>query len=98
MISIFCGMFVLCKEWYAMLAAVLVAEPFTPGLKPGASLMGYSGSQGLGNYFNNLIIFLYDDSCSVWHCPASQETSTVSVKKNLLFEPSVLCELAEGNH
>jgi len=42
MISIFCGMFVLCKEWYAMLAAVLVAEPFTPGLKPGASLMGYN--------------------------------------------------------
>ncbi|MFO7829090.1 MAG: hypothetical protein R6V23_10740, partial [Bacteroidales bacterium] len=70
------------KEWSAMLAAGLVAKPFTPGLKPGA----------------NLIIFLYDDSCPDWHCPASRKTSTVSVKKNLLFEPSVLCELAEGNH
>ncbi|MFO7844286.1 MAG: hypothetical protein R6V16_10800, partial [Bacteroidales bacterium] len=46
----------------------------------------------------NLIIFCFDDSFSDWHGPASRKTSTVSVKKNLLFEPSILCELAEGNH
>ncbi len=31
MVSIFRGMFVICKEWPAVLAAGLVAEPFTPG-------------------------------------------------------------------
>jgi len=31
MILIFRGMFVICKEWSALPAAGLVAEPFNPG-------------------------------------------------------------------
>jgi len=39
MISIFSSMFVICKEWSVVLAEGLVAEPFTPELKPGANLI-----------------------------------------------------------
>jgi len=39
MISIFRSMFVICKGWPAVLAAGLVEEPFTPGLKPGVTFI-----------------------------------------------------------